>query len=180
MKGFEPALDEFSISDDFASDIAHALNDRHLKIKEKLSRERKFYFSAQTSLEKSEDELYEDLKRGIVSEEMYSRKLGSIREERQRISTLLLDLQDSATETYLHTAQSILELAKEAKSLWLSRSPTERVEFLKKLLWNPKITGRTIEYQLRKPFAILSEMRKTEEWGAYLDSFGTACMEWAA
>lgn len=63
--------------------------------------------------------------------------------------------------------KEILELASNAKKLWLSRNPRERVEFLKKLLWNPRITGSPIEYELRKPFAVLSKMRDSGEWGLF-------------
>ena len=55
----------------------------------------------------------------------------------------------------MHTAKDILELAKSAKTLWKSRNKQERVDFLKKILWNPTITGTTLEYSYKKPLDIL-------------------------
>lgn len=65
-------------------------------------------------------------------------------------------------------AESTLELAKNAKTLWNSQNSYERVELLKLVLQNQKLRALTIEYELKKPFKILGEMKgllNNEEWG---------------
>ena len=70
----------------------------------------------------------------------------------------------------METAQSILELAKDAKTLWVSRAPMERRMFLDKVLSNPVLNGANIEFTLRKPFAVLAEMAQNDNWRPQGDS----------
>ena len=64
----------------------------------------------------------------------------------------------------------VLETASTAKDQWETRSDTEKLEFLSRLLWNPRLRGRTVEFDLRKPFAVLAKMVKTDEWRPHGDS----------
>ncbi len=73
------------------------------------------------------------------------------------------------TDTVTETAQSILELATNAKSLWLSKNPQERMLDLNDVLSNPRLDGKTVRYEMRKPFAVLAKMAKSEDWWALLD-----------
>ena len=180
LDGLGTALDDITISNDFAADIANALNKNDLKIKAKIRNEKEAYERAIANFERDEDELYKDLKGGFIDAQMFDRNVQRIRTEKQKVANLLFEAQNQANETYSHTAREILELAQNAKQLWLERSDQEKVEFLNKILWNPKITGTTIEYHLRKPFSVLTKMKQTESWGEYLDEFGTACRGLAA
>ena len=74
------------------------------------------------------------------------------------------------TDVSMETAKTILELATNAESLWKMASPQERKEFLEQLLSNPVLNGTTVEYQIRKPFVTLSEMKQDENWRREWDS----------
>ena len=67
-------------------------------------------------------------------------------------------------EKYLVTAERVLELAKNAKSLWEARSPSERRDFLERLVCNPRLEGRTVRYDVRKPFDVILKMAGSEGW----------------
>jgi len=67
--------------------------------------------------------------------------------------------------SYLRAAESTLELANSAESRWNHKSAAERVELLNKLLWNPRITSKTLEYERRKPVAVLVKMKQEKDWG---------------
>lgn len=165
FEGLQPAVENISISADMAQAIAKALNANHLKLQSKLRREIESYRGAQRSIEAQEDDAVRLLQRGLLTEDLFKRQIGNLRSDRERLTGLILELQGSATDTYLQTAHSILELAKDAKRLWLSRSREERAEFLRKILWNPRITGSTIEYELKKPLEVVAKMASGEEWG---------------
>lgn len=165
LDGFEPALDQITVSENMAKDIADALNANHLKLKSRIKREQESYLHALKVMNEKEDELYTDMKRSLIDEDMYHRQIENVRKERERLSQLLNDLNSTVLDTYLVTAKEILELAKDAKTLWKSRSVEEKVDFLKKILWNSKMTGTTIEYELKKPFSVLAKMNEREEWG---------------
>jgi predicted site-specific integrase-resolvase len=54
---------------------------------------------------------------------------------------------------------------------WKERSDRERRDFLNELLSNPRLRGRTVEYDLKKPFAVLAEMAKKQDWRPQGDGF---------
>jgi hypothetical protein len=58
------------------------------------------------------------------------------------------------------TAQRTLELAKSAAELWVSRSGAEKRMLLEMMVSNPTLTGRKVAYELKKPFAVLAEIRR--------------------
>ena len=72
------------------------------------------------------------------------------------------------------TGKLLLELATSAKSLWKGRSPEERRAYLDKVLSNPILNGVTIEFELKKPFAVLVQMTENVEWCPLVDDLGTA------
>lgn len=165
---FEGLLDSFSITEDLASQVAEALNKNHVALQAKLRREEANYKRALRRLEEKEDELYYDMKDGLFDEVIYKRRIGEVRRERARYSDLLIGIQNSVNEVYLKTAQDILELAKNAKLYWNHLGNTEKVQLLKKVVWNPTITNASIEYEIKKPFKILQEMKglsNIEKWG---------------
>lgn len=66
----------------------------------------------------------------------------------------------------METAKTVLELGKSAKSLWKDGAPEERRNLLDKLLSNPILDELNIQFNLKKPFAVLVEMKENEEWCA--------------
>jgi hypothetical protein len=49
------------------------------------------------------------------------------------------------------------------KSLLETRSREKR-DFLARLVCNPRLDGRTVRFDLRKPFAVLAKMRAANDW----------------
>jgi hypothetical protein len=50
--------------------------------------------------------------------------------------------------------------AKSAAELWVSRSGAEKRALLEMMVSNPTLTGRKVAYELKKPFAVLAEIRR--------------------
>ena len=72
--------------------------------------------------------------------------------------------QGAADDEYLVTADRVLELAKSAKNLWSQRSERERVDLLSRVVSNPRLEGKNVLFDLKKPFAALAKMRESGEW----------------
>jgi hypothetical protein len=155
---FETALDSISITESFAAEISEALNEAQRKTQSAIKREMAGFVEGIESTHKEEDELYQDLKKGIITEESYLRMVGQVRTQRIRFTKQLENAQLEISDAGMETAKSILELSISAKSLWKSRSPLERKELLNDLLSNPVLDGATVRYEIKKPFRILSEM----------------------
>ena len=100
----------------------------------------------------------------LPSEDAYQRRIQRLRDERMRLTQLLEAMQVQLSDAALETAQSIIELATNAKSLWLSKPPEGRKADLDKLLSNKILNGVTIEFELRKPFLWLAENKENLKW----------------
>ena len=162
-------LDQINISNEVAEKIASELNANHKKLQARLKRDRAEFISRMKLLTEAEEDYYEDFKGGRVSEELFDKKRSDLKWERKKLEASVLEIHDSVTKEYMQSAESVLELAKNAKLLWLSRSKDERTEFMKKVLWNSSVSKVSIDFQTKKPFQTLIKMNEAEgflKWGA--------------
>jgi site-specific DNA recombinase len=166
----ETAVDAITITKTLADELADALNKAHEKANATVRKQIAVYSQKLKELEGREDVLYEDLKKGVLDDFGYRRQVQRVRDDRADYTKILEELQCSLNDAFRETAKSILELATTAKSLWLSRSPKERRDFLDKILSNPTLNGANIEFDLRKPFATIAEMASNQSWRPLRDS----------
>jgi hypothetical protein len=97
--------------------------------------------------------------------ETYERQLGRLRTDKSdRFEKLRAAEKATDDAAYLITAQRTLELARVAKSLWERRNREEQRDLLARVVCNPRLDGRTVRFDLKKPFAILAKMRGTDGW----------------
>ena len=167
---FGGAVDSISITEQFASELKDALNQTRQKMIEATKREIEAFKQGLVELEGAEDEAYEDLRKAILDDEGYRRRIKRVREKRSEFTAMMEQKQHAITDAGFETVESTIELAKQAKTLWLSRSPDERREFLEMILSNQVLNGPTLRYTLKKPFAVLAEMSKKDEWRPLRDS----------
>ncbi|MBK7844487.1 MAG: hypothetical protein IPJ71_12480 [Bdellovibrionales bacterium] len=80
----------------------------------------------------------------MISEKDYAVKLEQIEADQKHFTKLLEDAQYKISDAWKVTAETVLELAKEAKELWKKGSMTERLEILKKVCWNPILGFSTV------------------------------------
>src|SRR6187402_866242 len=67
-----------------------------------------------------------------------------------------------------------IELAKRAKLQWATRSALEKRRFLVLVVSYPRLDGKTVRYDLRKPFQLLSELGTSSDWRTRVDEFRTS------
>ncbi|MCB0350093.1 MAG: recombinase family protein [Bdellovibrionales bacterium] len=139
------AVDSITITKSLADELAEALNQAHEKANATVRKQIAAYSQKLKELEGREDDLYDDLKMGVLDDYGYRRQVQRVREDRAEYTKILEELQCSLNDAFRETAKSILELATSAKSLWLSRTPKERRDFLDKnrnlLKWLKKQIG---------------------------------------
>lgn len=165
FKQLDTAVDSITITENLADSISEALNRTHIKARQAHLRHIEALKERHQEMENAEDNLYDDMKKGLLDEDGYKRQLERVRSERKRLADILGEVQSEVTDAALVTAKKILELAQSATELYLQRSPQERREFLEKILSNPILDGVTIRYELKKPFSILSKMASSDNWG---------------
>ena len=161
---FGSAVDSISLSAEFAKKIAEALSDNDTATTSGLKAEVRRHKISLDALNAREDQQYEDFRAGVLPGDAFKRLSEKIRNERREVQAAIESAQRALSGSAKETAQSIIELCKNAKSLFNSRSAWERKEFLNLLISNPQLRGTTIEFNLKKPFAVLREMSSGVEW----------------
>ena len=115
------------------------------------------------------DQAYLDKLDGKISEEFWAEKNAEWQEEANGIVLALGALQ-TANPDRLLTVNRILELANKAYSLYLRQNSREQGKLLRIVLSNCATDGVNLCPSYRKPFDLIFERAKTEEWRARRDS----------
>src|SRR5438876_3294352 len=78
-------------------------------------------------------------------------------------------------------AKRILELANRAYSLYLTQNPAEQAKLLRLVLLNCAVDGVNVRPTYRRPFDLIFQRAKNEQWSALADDFRTflASTTWA-
>ncbi len=159
------AVDAICVPDVYAGEILRALNETHATGVAAKMKQMDTLRAEILEFEAKEDRLFDRLDAGGIDSATYDRQLARTRAERgdrqEKLRTIELTANDNA---YLLTAEDLLEIAKSAKRLWEKRSPEEKRDLLARLVSKTVLDGRTVRYDLRKPFAILARMRGVDGW----------------
>jgi site-specific DNA recombinase len=115
------------------------------------------------------DQAYQDKLDGKISEEFWARKSAEWQTEETQIRGSIQALETARPERLLDAAR-ILELANKAHSLYVKQNHTERAKLLKMVLSNCGIDAVSLYPTYRKPFDLIFQRNKTEEWRARGDS----------
>ncbi len=169
-KQFEPMLEKINISDEFAEAIADALNVTEKKGHRATEMQIAEFKAKEQELQGYENKLFDMRLQGHISQTDFDKQLARIRSNRDDLADQLETLQKGLTSAVMETAKSVLELGKSAKSLWKESAPEERRNLLDKLLSNPILDGLNIQFNLKKPFAVLVQMKENEKWCTRRDS----------
>jgi site-specific DNA recombinase len=169
QKEFENVLDKFTLTERMAELISEKLNERHIRLQRQLKGQERNFKQYIENLDVEEDLAYEKLKDSVIDDSTYKKQIQKLRERRNDLQDEILKIHKLHSDIYLTTAQTVLELAKNAKSLWRSRDMFQKVELMEKVLWNSTLSDTSVEFNLKKPFKKLSEVKENqgnEKWGA--------------
>ena len=115
------------------------------------------------------DQMYEDKLDGKIDEEFWGRKMNEWREQERALESQLSGLNSRATGDSVLTVQRIFELANRAHFLYLTRNTTDRAELLKSVLLNCSTDGASLWPTYRRPFDLIFERAKNQEWSGRAD-----------
>ncbi len=164
------AVDAVTLTEDIARSIAFALNETHRAATAAKREAVKLYRAQLGALDDKENSMVDLFTAGSIDADLFKRQQTRVREERDALFDKLQAAETEADDAYLVTADRVLELAKNAKRLWEGRTPSEQRDFLARLVCNPRLDGRTVRYDLRKPFAVLAQMHGEGGWRPQRDS----------
>jgi site-specific DNA recombinase len=115
------------------------------------------------------DQAYQDKLDGRINEEFWMRKSAEWQAEESQIRASMRGLEVASPERLLDAAR-ILELANKAYFLYVKQNHAEKAKLLKMVLSNCGIDAVSIYPTYRKPFDLIFQRVKTEEWRALRDS----------
>ena len=164
------AVDAIQITADIATAIAHELNETHRTAMKEKARSAAVYREEIKTLEEKEDRLFDRFDAGDIDRPTYDRQLARLRAEKDDRFAKLREADTETDSAYLVTAQRVLELARNARSLWEARNASEKRDFLASLVCNSRLDGRSVRFDLKKPFDVLAKMTRVEGWRPRRDS----------
>jgi hypothetical protein len=131
---------------EFAEAIADALNTTEKKAHRATEIQMVEFKAKEQELQSHEDKLFDMRLQGHIGQSDFDKQLARIRSNRDDLADQLETLQKGLTSAVMETAQTVLELATSAKSLWKQGTPEERRNFLDKLLSNPILDGVNVRF----------------------------------
>ena len=111
---------------------------------------------------------YTDKLDGKISEEFWEARSADWNQEEQHILLALQALEQQSPERILDGVK-ILELANKAYFLYLKQPASERAKLLRIVLSNCSVDATSIYPTYRKPFDLIFQRAKNEEWRAQRD-----------
>ena len=167
---FAPVLEKIVINEEFANDVRKVLNEDYENQKNQAQANMDICKKTLKELDEKEDATYDDMKRGLLDELQYHRRIRRIRDERDECKELFERLRLLKSDSGVLALEKMFELAITAESEWKDMDRQERVSFLKKVCSNPTLDAVTLRYEMKKPFARLSSMKGFSEWRRRRDS----------
>ena len=123
-------------------------------------------------LQQKLDRAYDDKLEGKITEEFWAKKSEQWGEEQSRILSKI-KWHQGANKGYFDEGIKILELANRAYSLYQKVEAQEKRKLLDYIFSNCQITNGILYPTYRKPFDLIAEGVKTQDWGGFRDDFRT-------
>jgi site-specific DNA recombinase len=115
------------------------------------------------------DQAYLDKLDGKITEDFWQRKAAEWQQEEQQLLLALNGLKDISPDRVL-TATRVLELANKAYFLYVRQNPAEQAKLLRMVLSNCAVDGANLYPTYRKPFDLIFQAAKNENWLGGRDS----------
>lgn len=112
------------------------------------------------------DQMYEDKLDGKIDDEFWTRKMNEWQEQERELESELSSLKALVTTESVLTVKRIFELANRAHFLYFTRNQADRGQLLKSVLLNCGTDGVSLWPVYRKPFDVIFERAKKQEWWA--------------
>ena len=162
-------LVDIHIPDAVLAQLKHSLASDQHRNQQALREQRQRLNQRLSMIRQRLDQAYLDKLDSKIDAGFWERKSAEWRSEEQQVTMALAGL-DQASPDRLLDAARILELANKAHFLYVSQNPAEKAKLLKMVLSNCAIDGATLYPTNRKPFDLIFQRAKNEEWRREGDS----------
>ena len=115
------------------------------------------------------DKAYVDKLEDRIDHDFWDRQNSKWILEQKQIESQLSALRSTNT-AYIDQGVKLMELARQASTLFKDMTTEEKRELVNLVLSNPKITNGSIEYDFKKPFSMFVNVYDLENWRSERDS----------
>ena len=166
---FREVVERVQISPDVADQVAQALRESQAD-KEQFHRASVMRLQQrQLAIQGRLDRAYDDRLEGKISDELWQRRSREWEAELTDV-TREMERHNHASHDYVVTGLSILELAKDAPSLFARQTASEQARLLKKLVSNCTFDRGSLSATYSKPFDLLVRGNESGDWLGRRDS----------
>jgi site-specific DNA recombinase len=109
------------------------------------------------------EQAYLDKLDGKITDAFWATKSSEWNQEEQQILMAVQGLEQQSPERIMGTGRT-LELANRAYFLYLKQPPAEKAKLLRIVLSNCKVDATSVDPTYRKPFELIFQRVKNEEW----------------
>ena len=173
-KRLAPILKDIHIPDDILATLEHSLLHDKDRAEEQIKTERDRLMQRLAQLRGRLEGAYTDKLDGKITEEFWGARSTAWNQEEQQILLALQGLKEPRPDRILDGVR-ILELANKAYFLYLKQPPAEQGKLLRIVLSNCKVDAVSVYPTYRKPFDIIFQHAKNEEWRARRGSNPRPC-----
>jgi len=109
---------------------------------------------------------------GSITGDIFAKKDKELKEEIANLKTDIA-MNDIADEKFKTLVITVLELATQAHELFLYANLSEKRSLINFVFSDITLTGKNLHYTLRKPFDLIVDLSKCEDWLPNLEEFRT-------
>ena len=161
-------LKDIHIPAEVVHQVSAKLEERQFEMRRESNAQRERLELRLTEIHRKLDKAFEAKLEGTVSDDVYQRTTAQWKNDADQLKLTLAGFQ-SFNGDRLVDAKRILELANKAYSLYISRNSTEQANLLKTILLNCAIDEVSLYPSYRKPFDLIFQRAKSEDWSGRED-----------
>ncbi|MBC7420560.1 MAG: recombinase zinc beta ribbon domain-containing protein [Bdellovibrio sp.] len=163
------ALTQIQIPEEIIEWTKKALQDSHSKEIEYQNLQRTTLENRYRTVENKINKAYEDKLEGHIDLDFWIQQNNRLQLELSSIESQLTQLRTSK-ESNMNQDIQLMELARQAPTLFKSMTTDEKRELVNLVLSNPRIENGSLRYDLKKPFSMFANVTNLEKWRRERDS----------
>ncbi len=140
-----------------------AIQETHSKEIEYQALQRQTLEKRYRTIQNKINKVYEDKLEGQIDLEFWSQQNNRLQQELATIESQIAQLR-TIKESNMNQGIQLMELAKQAPTLFQHMTTDEKRELVNLVLSNPRIENGSLRYDLKKPFSMFANVTDLENW----------------
>lgn len=157
------ALLQVKVPDDIFEWTKKALQASHAQEREHHRKQIGLLEERYRTAHKKIDRAYEDKLEGLIEAEFWTAQNSRLNVELSQLEAQMTALR-AANSAYLEKGVHLMELARQAPTLFKTMTPDEKRAIVNLVLSNPRIENGSLQYDFKKPFSMYANVTDLVKW----------------